>query len=129
MAQILGYRERVSVHVLVGGFSDSRSSTTDGLWAPYATVVDLAGTLSGLRLGGRLVALERSLILWSTRVVLLSPVREIWLFVPFRGWVADHPRCTPLSGLAFRLSKAGKRARSQRGAIEEGMGAGGRRRT
>ena len=67
---ILGYRERVSVHVLVGGFSDFAIVDDRRVVGALRDRRGLDGTLSGLRLAGRLVASERSLILWSTRVVL-----------------------------------------------------------
>ena len=51
------------------------------------------------------------------------------LSVPIRGWVADHPRVHPVARLGFPAVTAGETGRDERGAIEEGMGAGTRRRT
>jgi hypothetical protein len=49
------------------------------------------------------------------------------LSVPFRGCVAEHPRVHPVVRLGFPAVYGWKSSEEQRGAIEEGMGAGDRR--
>jgi hypothetical protein len=45
---------------------------------------------------------------------------ECRLFVPFRGWVADHPRVHPVVRLGFPALQGWRARRGARGAIEEG---------
>jgi hypothetical protein len=82
---ILGYRERVSVRVLGGGFSDFAIVDDRQVVGALRDRRGLDGTPAGFDWVGRSVASERSLILWSTRVVLaVSCKRNLRL----TDWVA-----------------------------------------
>jgi hypothetical protein len=44
---------------------------------------------------------------------------EVRLFVPFRGWVADHPRLHPVVRLGYPAVNGWRESQGERSAIQE----------